>query len=70
MYFCEQFNGIKWANLLWIILIIKAWVQHVLTIRTLSSFADFKYQIKYLNIFWPQQMFAKLALTDTKIKMP
>lgn len=37
VYICEQSHGMKWANLSWIILMIMAQVQHVLTIKILSS---------------------------------
>lgn len=52
MYFCESFNGMKCTSLLWIILMITAEVQHVLTIKILSSSTNFKYHINYLNILF------------------
>lgn len=39
----------KWACVLWMILKIMAPVQHVLAIKIVSSSADFKYQIIYVN---------------------
>jgi len=48
----EWMTLMKWANLLWIVLMVMAPVQHALTTKILSSSTDLKYQIKYLNILF------------------